>query len=1609
MESEVIEQVDNEEDGEPKYQVIPVELVESYDTRNTSPSNSLSLGNLTKGKYYKQTYRPAWEQMPDFKGWLKGVEGEPTRAFCTYCQKTLHAHRLSLLKHTCTIRHLKAAQIYTAKKNKTIHVKKLDSIAGVKEKMVNLNEDLMNESEEVESPDMEDGDIDDDEDEDGENQNSMEFQMGQKDPLQKSVVTETPPISTQVTDMCKGKAVSGLQVSLYKLIDGRWTYINEGLTNSSGNFSQFLDRCDFLPGRYKLHYDVDRYFEAKKQDTMYPFIEIVFDCTNFADSQHIPLLLSPFGYTTYKAHVNFLRTILVFRQRRLKIIQDLCDNGFGNGLFTGRGPFLHQGHMDSIFKEVSKEFEYNADEIELVLQRVKGDTYVLNNFKDKTVQEAGIKWTPLDRLSIIVGQLKNKPMSLYVHQDVVAEDDLLLGASASPTTGELPNHCVPSGSSDPPPVLFIDYENGPVATRPHLKPIIIDSPNYVGLVNQAMTCYLNSLLQALYMTPEFRNALYNWEFDGANDSRSIPYQLQKLFLNLQTSSKSAVETTDLTTSFGWQNSDAWHQHDIQELCRVMFDALEQKFKDTKQANLINDLYEGKMLDYVKCLECGTEKSREDTFLDIPLPVRPFGSSVAYNSVEEALRAFVQPETLDGNNQYHCEKCNKKCDAHKGLKFTKFPYLLTLHLKRFDFDYNTMHRIKLNDKVVFSEKLNLNSFITASRSETEPMEEKENIVKYDDCSTTDSGSADDESCQGTDVSSTVNGQDDNCADSDEGIDVSSGNNHHHEEEAKGPYVYELFSIMIHSGSASGGHYYAYIKDFDKNLWFCFNDQSVSGITEDDIRKTYGGGPQRGYYSGAYSSSTNAYMLMYRQIDKNRNRRAIGVDDFPAHIQKLLHDMRKKEEEDRINKEKESDMMKITIYCWLPTTRALHDVKIPVFNDSTLQEAAQDAYQRFNLGPAVDLEDCRIVTFNRKHECIDSSFESDELKFCDIMHKMNNVNMLTEWMLEVRESGTEWGRYIAGGINMKVYPILLDTEEIEEPRQVRVDVDDMVKDLKIKIGHLLNWDPSVVKIVMEMYSNEPKYLDNEEAYVKFDSNCSSYKLYASNGTDDELEKGFQHSKLRRVLEHFGYIVSLTVVLPDTDVGTLESLSIPSLDLNQNLDKLELGSGDRFTYSPSLRVSPQPGTGDGLGDQSNSEDSSLSDSDRTLIGEAPGECVYLVSSSSNSLADQHMTSPGDPCEDTYNYDVLGHPGEEMHWDDVETQHDVQRNAHYYFKITSVFHSGEGQGGSPETTCARCCRILADKRMTLERFKKHLEVVLRVPSEYFKIYKQNSNLEEEWISLSDTLRSAKDGQRLLVKLGRVLRKDEVKCGIYHLKMDAMDVNNLLFEHIISRGQSVGSAKKEILIQAKKQHMLDIPYNKCRLREKSWRKPRKIYFDDQKFDKDIVITPTLEMFLQELNEVDRVTSKDQLVLFVRQWCPSALLLKPFQEVVLESSTTEELKQKLSELSGVPAENIDVAHIKQSLPCDSHILDIHGELDWNPNITNLEQWPVNADDGTVFFFRDNREALKELTNEERKEINQKENTRLGRLSIKSFYPGRERALKIYLDTSPNKLEDNSID
>ncbi|CAD6193951.1 unnamed protein product [Caenorhabditis auriculariae] len=442
---------------------------------------------------------------------------------------------------------------------------------------------------------------------------------------------------------------------------------------------------------------------------------------------------------------------------------------------------------------------------------------------------------------------------------------------------------------------------------------------YVGLVNQAMTCYLNSLVQSLYMTPEFRNAMYRWEYRSAQASKrgesSIPCQLQKLFLLLQTSDADALETRDLTASFGWTASEAYDQHDVQELCRLMFDALELKWKGTEHEKLIQDLYRGTMQDFVKCLKCGRENVRPDFFLDLPLAVKPFGAMNAFKSVEEALQAFVAPELLDGSNQYHCECCKSKQDAHKGLRVTHFPYLLTIQLKRFDFDYNTMHRIKLNDKMTFPDILDLNSFV--HRADDDSTKEKETDVL-------EKGSAvrsADESMQNESLET---------PEEDFAID-SSAFAYSTQKQVKvgqrvdqicvdellkgGEYVYELFSVMVHSGSAAGGHYFAYIKNMEQDRWYCFNDARVEFASDADIERSFGG------HSGGWNNSnTNAYMLMYRKVDRTRNSSFMHTEKLPRHIISLQEKWRQQEVEAEKERILQQSLLSVRVQLNLP----LHSV-------------------------------------------------------------------------------------------------------------------------------------------------------------------------------------------------------------------------------------------------------------------------------------------------------------------------------------------------------------------------------------------------------------------------------------------------------------------------------------------------------------------------------------------------------------------------------------------------------------------------------------------------------------------------------------------------------------
>ena len=81
--------------------------------------------------------------------------------------------------------------------------------------------------------------------------------------------------------------------------------------------------------------------------------------------------------------------------------------------------------------------------------------------------------------------------------------------------------------------------------------------------------------------------------------------MKALFARLRLSKRAAVSTKELTASFGWTASVAFQQHDIQELCQVLFEALEKASEELTQ---LLALYEGRLIDYIEVRRLGFDYS-----------------------------------------------------------------------------------------------------------------------------------------------------------------------------------------------------------------------------------------------------------------------------------------------------------------------------------------------------------------------------------------------------------------------------------------------------------------------------------------------------------------------------------------------------------------------------------------------------------------------------------------------------------------------------------------------------------------------------------------------------------------------------------------------------------------------------------------------------------------------------------------------------------------------------------------------------------------------------------------------------------------------------------------
>ena len=110
------------------------------------------------------------------------------------------------------------------------------------------------------------------------------------------------PITTHVLDTSLGRPAAGVAVALSLAgPDGGFQEISSGETDGDGRLASLLPSSSpARPGRYRLDFGVGDYFQRQDRTTLYPVVSIVFDLTDVGSHYHIPLLLSPFGYSTYR-------------------------------------------------------------------------------------------------------------------------------------------------------------------------------------------------------------------------------------------------------------------------------------------------------------------------------------------------------------------------------------------------------------------------------------------------------------------------------------------------------------------------------------------------------------------------------------------------------------------------------------------------------------------------------------------------------------------------------------------------------------------------------------------------------------------------------------------------------------------------------------------------------------------------------------------------------------------------------------------------------------------------------------------------------------------------------------------------------------------------------------------------------------------------------------------------------------------------------------------------------------------------------------------------------------------------------------------------------------
>jgi len=107
-------------------------------------------------------------------------------------------------------------------------------------------------------------------------------------------------ISTHILDITRGKPAANVEVVLDHEIAGAWTRVGQGKTNEDGRVKPLLDDKMLKTGNYRITFMVKPYLDQHHHGGFYPEISIAFVVANASEHFHVPLLLTPYGFSTYR-------------------------------------------------------------------------------------------------------------------------------------------------------------------------------------------------------------------------------------------------------------------------------------------------------------------------------------------------------------------------------------------------------------------------------------------------------------------------------------------------------------------------------------------------------------------------------------------------------------------------------------------------------------------------------------------------------------------------------------------------------------------------------------------------------------------------------------------------------------------------------------------------------------------------------------------------------------------------------------------------------------------------------------------------------------------------------------------------------------------------------------------------------------------------------------------------------------------------------------------------------------------------------------------------------------------------------------------------------------